>query len=163
MTSVLVGPGCGSADSAFKVDSFAEFTIPAGANPILVSVFETEIIFPYETSLSVNGFSDAEILSVNADNAVLMPQFEAGFDLDFIHVVEVFAVNQFDSSDDKEVFHIDPAELGRKTELRLFPSLPNVKQYISNERMRLRIEVQFRRAPTRNLDMFLDMQFSART
>lgn len=160
---IILGLGCSSNEAAFKIDSFAEFTIPAGANPLLISVFETEVIFPYEAELGINGFSDAEILAVNADNALLFPQFEAGFDLDFIHVVEVFAVNQFDSSDDKEVFFIDPADLGRKTELRLFPSLPNIKEYVRNERMRLRVEVQFRRAPTRNLQMFLDMEFSART
>ncbi len=160
---MLTTSGCGDNDAAFNLGTFAEFTIPAGANPLLISVFETDVVFPYETQLGINGFSDAEITAINSDNALLFPQFESGFDLDFIHVVEVFVLNQSDSSDDKEIFFIDPADLGRKSELRLFPSLPNIKEYVRNETLRVRIEIQFRRSPTRNLDMLLDMDFRART
>lgn len=163
MMGALLSVSCNNPDTAFMVDSFAQFTIPAGANPLLISVFEEEVIFPFQSQLDVSEFTDADIVSVNADNAILLSAAGSSVDLNFIHVVEVFAVNPDDPSDSKEVFHIDPAEFGQKTDLRLFPSLPDIKDFVRNERIRLKIEMEFRVAPPRTLDMVLEMQFSART
>jgi len=148
-------------DLIFEVDTFADVIIPAGANlPPVIHGYDATTIFPYEAQLTNINVSDDRISEVVPNYAIFQSKFTEE-DLDFIHVIEVLVVNQDNPNDRQEVFYYDPIPLGRKTRIELFPSLPDIKRYIKNDKLQLKIECTFRTIPPKNFDMRLDMVFGA--
>jgi len=152
--------GCNQYDLVFEIESFADMVIPAGTNTTTIYGLNATSIFPYQAQLSNINLSDDSISEVVPNYAIFRSRFNEE-NLDFIHVVEVLVVNQDNPDDTQEIFYFDPIPIGRKTRIELFPSLPDLKRFIKNDRLQIKIECTFRSIPPKNFDMRLDMVFGA--
>jgi len=151
--------GCRSTETLFKVRSTVDMTIPAGSNTLEILGLRREGIFPYQFNLDLFGVTDAQIERLIAQQAFLTSKFNQ--DLDFVEVVEVNVVNQDDLEDKREVFHFDPVPFGSKEEIQLFPSLPDIKRFVKDDTVLFEVELTFRRIPTQNTEIRLEMEYGA--
>jgi len=152
---------CGKNEPIFRISTFIDFTIPAGSSSVTILGFENEVIFPFETQLNNLGGTVPAIMSVNANNAIFYPRFDPEVNLDFINVIEINVLDQDDLTFSREVFHFDPIPFGTKNDIELFPSLPDIKSLIKDEKLLVQVELQFRAPPPRNIDIRIEMQFDA--
>jgi len=151
--------GCRSTETLFTVRSTVDMTIPAGANTLEILGLREEGLFPYQFNLDLFNVTDDQIESLLPQRAFLVSKFNQ--DLNFLEVVEVRVVNPDDLNDKPEVFYFDPIPFGNKTELQLFPSLPNIKRLANDDKMLFEVELTFRTIPTQNVDIRLEMEFGA--
>lgn len=160
IAATITFSGCNKYDLLFEVQSFADMVIPAGTNTTTIYGLNATSIFPYEAQLNNINLTDESISEVVPNYAIFSPRFNEE-NLDFIHVVEVLVVNQDNPEDTQEIFYFDPIPIGRKTRIELFPSLPDIKRFIKNDMLQVKIECTFRSIPPKNFDMRLDMVFGA--
>lgn len=152
---------CSKNETIFKIESFMDATIIAGSSTISSHFYEQEIIFPYSGQVSAFGLTNDEIAKVIPQRAVLYPVFSDDIDLEFIDVIVIEAFNPENPQDDKEVFYLEPVPIGSKKEIELFPSLPNIKSYIIEDKLNLRLKLQYRLFPPQNLEVRIDVEFGA--
>lgn len=151
--------GCRSTETLFTVRSDVDMTIPAGANTIEILGLDKQVVFPYEQNLNIFSVSEADVERLIAQKAFAFSKFNA--DLDLIEVIEINVVNQDDPTDQREVFYFDPVPFGSKTEIQLFPSLPDIKRFVKDDTVLFKVELTFRRIPTQNIDIRIEMEFGA--
>lgn len=151
--------GCRTTETLFTVRSTVDMVIPAGSNTLEILGLRQEGLFPYEFNLELFNVTDDQIERLIAQKAFFTSKFNQ--ELEFIEVVEVRVVNPEDETDEQEVFHFDPVPFGSKTELQLFPSLPNIKRFVKDDKMLFKVELTFRGIPTQNVDVRLEMEFGA--
>lgn len=151
---------CSKYDVRFEIDTFADMIIPSGANPLVNFGIEAPVIFQYQQQLNINSIDTDDISEVVAISAIFQSKFGPE-DLSFLEVVEISAIDPTGEGKPKEVFYFDPIPLGTRTRLELFPSLPNIKDYIQDDQLILMIDCAFRRPPPKNYDIRVDMTFGA--
>ncbi len=161
--SMTILGSCNQAESLFEIDAFMDVNIQAGANPLQIHGYESEVIFPFETRRMLAQIPTEEISSINALSAIVFPKFETDADLDFINVIEIQVYDPVDPERDSEIFYFDPIPLGRKTEIELAPSIPDLSDFMVSDRLFVRVEFQFRSPPPRNYELRIDMFFAARS
>ncbi len=159
--SGLLLVSCNRLETLFEIPARVDMIIPAGSNTFEILGLETEILFPYEISLSSRGISDASVDRVVAQRATFRPVF-ASIDLNFINVIEINVVDPEDPNNKREVFFLDPIPFGPKNSIDLLASLPDIKDFISDgDKLLLEVELTFRNVPTTNIDIRIDMEFGA--
>jgi len=152
---------CSRNEALFDIDSYFEMTILAGTSTDRVFGFETEVVFPYEVALANYGNEEAIIDAVKASYCLVYPKFETDTDLSFINELTVDALNPDDLTDDREVFYYEQFNFNRRNELELFPSLPNILDFIRGERLLLRVELIYNTPPPRTFELAFEMKFGA--
>ncbi len=152
---------CSRNNALFDVDAYLELTILAGTSTDRVFGFEKQVVFPFETQLAA--FDDAEknIDNVRASYCLVYPKFQADIDLSFINEITIDALNPDDLEDDREVFYYEQFDFGRKSDLELFPSLPDIHDFIRDEKLILRVEFIFNSPPPTTFDLAFEMMFGA--
>lgn len=163
---VLVLPllffSCSKNEVLFEVETFMDASVIAGSSTLLTHVYTQEVIFPYSGRLSAFDLTSEEIAEVLPQRAIIYPLFGENVDLDFIDVITINAVNPDDSNDTKEVYYLEPVPLGSKQEIELFPSLPDIKDFINDDRLILQMELRYRLFPPRTFDLRTEMTFGAK-
>lgn len=159
LVSILLG-SCSKYDVRFEIDAFGDMIIPAGANALDIFGIEAPVVFQFQQQLDIVALTAEDISEVVAISAIFQSKFGEE-DLSFLQVVEILALDPTGEGNPKEVFYYDPIPLGPRTRVELFPSLPNIKEYIQNDQLQLRIECTFRRPPPKNYDIRIDMVFGA--
>lgn len=152
---------CSRNQALFDIDAYFEMTIVAGLSTDRVFVFEKEVVFPYEAALANYDNAEAMINAVKASYCLVYPRFETDADLSFINELTVDALNPDDLDDDREVFYYEQFNFNRRNDLELFPSLPNIQEFVRNERLILRTEFIFNTPPPRTFDLVFELKFGA--
>jgi len=152
--------GCTSGDPLFEIRSDTNFIIPAGLNTLNILGVTTDAILPYQAQLEANGVRDEDIDRVVPIRALFTSRINPR-DLEFIEVIEINIVDPTDPDLVTEVFHFDPIPFGRKTEIELIPSLPNIKSLLTTNNVQYEIELTFRQITPANIDIRVDMIYGA--
>lgn len=152
---------CSKNQALFEIDSYLEVTVVAGLPSDKVYGYETTVVFPYNTQLQSFNTADEDIVSINASYGLVYSKFDRETDLSFINEITIDVLNSDDLSDDKETFYFEQFNFNRASEIELFPSLPNIKDYIKNDQLILRVEFIFNTPPPRTFDLAFELQFGA--
>lgn len=159
--TALVFTSCSRAETLFKVPATINMTIPAGINIFDIFGLRTQETFLYEASLSSRGIDPGAVDRVTACSGFFRSFFNA-VELEFISVIEISVVDPQDTTRTREVFFVDPVPLGSRNELQLNPSLPEIQDFIyEGDKLMFLVELTFRSIPPSNLDIRIDMEFSA--
>jgi len=153
---------CSKNQAIFDVDTYLEATLIAGTSPQTVWVFEKQVIFPYSLQLQAFSKEESDIMSINSSYGLAYPKNNSGLDLSFINEMTIDVLNP-DNLDEagKEVFYYDQQNFNRITEIELFPSLPDIKDYVRDDRIILKIEWIFNTPPPQTFDMAFELEFGA--
>jgi len=160
----IVLSSCSKNESLFPIDTYLEMTVLSGISADLVWTNTQEVIFPYNLQLEAFNTTDENIMSVNGVYGYVYPKFGAISDLSFINKIEINASdpdNPQDLSLDKEVFYYTQENFNRNSDIDLFPSLPNAKDYIRDEKINLRIDIFFNTPPPTTFDLAFELEFGA--
>lgn len=140
--------GCSRNEATFLVETYVEMMVPAGSPADRILILEKEVIFPYSAELRLNNVAEADVQSVHGAFGLVYSKFNAINDLSFINEIEVDVVDPASpNSSGKEIFYYTQRDLGRRSEIELLASLPDVKELIIDDRLFLRIEVSFNTPP----------------
>ena len=160
---LLAAPGCKDdmPDELFEFTHVVDFALPAGLN-----TFETHFfILPpihslVDDQLAATGL-DAEVIgSIKPKFCRFSTVFE-DIDLDFIRVIEIRLVDQFDPDIRREVFYLDPVPNNTKNVIRPFPGLADVKDILISPSFAVEVRLLFWRPPPQSYDMRVSMEFGA--
>jgi len=152
---------CSRNTALFDIDAYMELTMLAGTAPDRVFGFEQEILFPYETSLAVNTTSLDNINAVKASQGLLFPKLGENINLNFIAEVTIDAIHPDDYDRRREVFYYEQFNFAERTQIELAPSLPNIIDFIKDDRLFLNVEFIFNRPPPRTFDLAFELEFGA--
>ena len=148
------GPG-------FNMTYQRDFEIPAGLGVFDTHVFELNGIPTNKAAfLSTTGANESEITAILPKEAELSINFA---NVDFIFVGEV-VVEIFTREDNNgvEVFYRDEIPLNTGRSITLFPSLPEIGDYLTGDEFNIRVELRLRDISPQFLETRLDFQFFAR-
>lgn len=158
--SLILG-SCSKNQALFNVDTYLEVTLLAGTSSQTVWGYEQQVRFPYSLQLDAFGTEAENIKSINSSFGLVYPKNNASLDLSFISEMVVNALNPDDLTQRKEVFYYDQRNFNRITEIELFPSLPDIKEYVRDDMIILQIEFIFNTPPPTTFDMALELEFGA--
>lgn len=157
---------CGKDEqSLFQIQMEAEFNLPAGLNTIETHYFyptqvgNSSINIPtnYNLFRSNAGISEQRIGAILANRSSLIAIF--GENLEFVNSVSMWAY-PVDSNEGIEIFYQDIIEFGNRSELRLFPSIANVKEVIALDEVVIELRLIMRSFTNQNIDIKVDLDFS---
>ena len=146
----------------FEVPGVMDFTIDAGLN-----TFDTHfyILSPYISAfpsrLEDFDLKPEDIISVEPKSAELASVFRDE-NLDFIERISLRLFKLDDPQFNREIFYFDPVPFQKKTVLRPFPGLSNVKEIVENQFFGIELRLDYRLVPQRSIDMRLEFLLSAR-
>jgi len=152
---------CSKNTSLFDIDTYLELTLILGSPSDRVFGYSQEVVFPYTTELNNFNTTDEDIISINASYGLVYPRFGEDINLNFINSITVDAVDPDDDESRKEVFYYEQFNFNDLREIELFPSLPNIKDYVRNDRLELEVEFIFNSPPPRTFDLAFELQFGA--
>lgn len=163
LAALLVMPGCKDdmPDELFDFTHVVDFALPAGLN-----TFDTHFfIIPQVSSLvddrlAATGLDEEVIASINPKFCRFSTVFE-DTELDFIRVIEIRLVDQFNPDIRREVFYLDPVPNNTKNVIRPFPGLADVKDILISPSFAIEVRLLFWRPPPRSYDMRVSLEFAA--
>jgi len=156
LTLTLVG--CNKIpDPQFSFPMEVAFDIPAGLNTVETHYF----LLPNTPtflglSLSGNGFTDDDVTSMKSQNARFF-EFSGSADLDFINSI---VINAYTDDDNIELFYHENIQFGSKDDVQLLASIPELRDFLSQEFVNLEVGIRFRNFPPANFRAKVDMIFS---
>lgn len=160
LCAMLLG-SCSKNQALFTVDTYLELSLVAGTSSQTVWGYEQQVVFPYTLQLDAFNTEDAEIMSINSSYGLVYPKGNAGIDLSFISEIVVNVLNPDDFLQHKEVFYYDQQNFNRITQIELFPSLPNIQEFVKDDRIILQIEFIFNTPPPSTFDLAFELEFGA--
>ncbi len=152
---------CNSNDALFDVETFTEFQITLGLNTLAAHYFVNQNVpITLNTQLDNLNLSHMDITQVVANRATLYPKFNDNVSLEFIHSINIFLIDPDDMTKRKEIFFMDPVQLGQKSEIQLFSNIPDLTELLSNDKAIIETRLEFRQFPPATFDVRIDMSFS---
>lgn len=158
--SCLLG-SCSKNTALFNIDSYLEMTLILGTPADRVFGYTQEVIFPYTIELSSQNVADEDIVRINSSYGLIYPTFGEQVNLNFINTITVDAVDPDDPDNTKEVFYYEQFNFNEVKEIELFPSLPNIKDFVRDDRLTLEVEFIFNSPPPRTFDLAFELEFGA--
>ncbi len=152
---------CSRNNALFNIDTSACLTLVLGTPADRVFGFTQEVIFPFSVGLNNQNVSEEEIISVNGSMGLVFQKFRDEVNLNFINSITVDAIDPDDPTFSREVFFYEQFNFNQVNEIELFPSLPNIKDFIRDDRLTLEIEFIFNTPPPRTFDLSFDLEFGA--
>lgn len=163
LATLLITPGCkdDQPDELFEFAHIVDFTLPAGLNTFDTHFFIIPMVNSLvDDQLAATGLNAEDIGSINPKFCRFSTVFEDA-DLDFIRVIEIRVVDQFDPDLRREVFYLDPVPNNTRNVIRPFPGLADVKEILSSPSFAVEVRLLFWRPPPRSYDMRMVMEFAA--
>lgn len=157
----IIFSACKGDGLGFNMTYQRDFEIPAGLGVFDTHVFELNGIPTNKAAfLSTSGASESDITTILPKEAELSINFA---NVDFVFVGEV-VVEIFTRADNigTEIFYRDEIPLNTGRAITLFPSLPEIGQYLTGDEFNIRVELRLRDISPQFLDTRLDFQFFAR-
>lgn len=138
---------CGSdRQELFIVDNEVEFILPGALNTIETHVFIIRNVPSfYRTSLSANGASDDQVVSITATRARLMGSFGT-IDYNFIAEISVRALSKSDPGLNREMYFQDRIPFNQSGDLELFSSISELKDILSEEVFDMEVRIRLRQS-----------------
>jgi len=158
---ILCLGSCSKNQALFTIDSYLDVTLIAGTSSLTVWGYEKEVVFPYSLQLEAFGKENADIMSINSSYGLVYPKNGSGLDLTFINEMVVNVLNPDNLEQSKEVFYYDQQNFNRITQIELFPSLPDIQDFVKNDRIILQVEFIFNTPPPQTFDMAMELEFGA--
>ncbi len=162
LASLLSGCQKDQRTEVFEVPAIMDFTIDAGLN-----TFDTHfyVLSPYISAFPARledfNLEPEDIISVEPKSAELGSVFRDE-NLEFIERISIRIFRIDDPQFNREIFYFDPVPFQKKTVLRPFPGLSNVKEIVENQFFGIELRLDFRLVPQRSIDMRLEFLLSAR-
>ncbi len=153
---------CSRNNALFNIDTNTCLTLVLGTPADRVFGFtQEEVIFPFSIGLNNYNVSEEEIISVNGSRGIVFQKFRNEVNLNFINSITVDAVDPDDPTFTREVFFYEQFNFNQVDEIELFPSLPDIKDFIRDDRLSLQIEFIFNTPPPRTFDLAFNLEFGA--
>ena len=156
---LLLATSCGNdqGDARFVIRGDTFFDIPAdlstfGTQFLTISKQPTFI----ETLLTQNNLSREEITSILPAIATIRAR-NSSIELDFINAVSVRAVSRTEPNNNLEMFYLSFVEFNEDNEMRLLPSIADLKSIMLDEQYDIELRLDLRRFPPTNF--ICDLQF----
>lgn len=144
----------------FEMVYVADFTIPAGINPVDAHFFHIKNI-PVGTYLSARNLTADQLNSITSREGTFVNIFSGTASYDFIREVSI-RIYTDDENDWKEIFWHFNVPLDTGDVLGLPASLENVKEYLNGSTFNIIIKLNLRGAPLQNIDSQFQFSFGAR-
>ncbi|MFT6807979.1 MAG: hypothetical protein ACJA01_001202 [Saprospiraceae bacterium] len=158
--SAFVFNGCDSGpDPLFTFPMEVNFTIPPGLNSFDTHYFVYERIPTFYRNY-VDASSESSVDHINAGRGEIRARLD-NIDWSIVREVAIHIVDPNDNNINKEAFYQDVVQFSGVEELRLFSSLPELKDILFNDFITVEIRFNFRRVPFREMDARLTMNFVA--
>ncbi len=161
LSILIIFSACRDNGPGFNMTYQRDFEIPAGLGVFDTHVFELNGIPTNKAAfLSTTGANENEITAILPKEAELSINFA---NVDFIFVGEV-VVEIFTREDNNgvEIFYRDEIPLNIGRSITLFPSLPEISEYLTGDEFNIRVELRLRDISPQFLETRLDFQFFAR-
>ncbi|NNF34160.1 MAG: hypothetical protein HKN68_08630 [Saprospiraceae bacterium] len=138
---------CGSdRQELFIVDNEIEFILPGALNTIETHVFIIRNVPSfYKTSLTANGASEEQVVSITATRARLMGSF-GPVDYDFIAEISVRAISKTDPGLNREMYFQDRIPFNHSGDLELFSSISELREILSDEIFDMEVRIRLRQS-----------------
>lgn len=162
LLSILFLSSCSKNEALFTVDTFIDLTLIAGTSTQTVWGFEEQVVFPYSVQLAAFNTEVENIMSINSSYGIVYPRNNAQIDLSFINEIVVNVLNPDNLTErPKEAFYYNQDNFSRLTQIELFPSLPDIKDYVKDDRIILQLEFIFNTPPPSTFDLAFELEFGA--
>ncbi len=144
---VLSITGCSSGRTPlFEIQNEVDFILPGGLNTIETHVFVIrDVPSFFRTGLMNNGFSESDVVSIGATRATISSSGQV-LDFSFMSRVSIRAISQSDTGLNKEMFFLENIPLNQSGELRLFSSITELVDILSEDVFDLEIRITLRNA-----------------
>ncbi len=159
IVSFLLNSSC-SGDRAplFRMNLEADLIIPAGLNSLDTYYFTIPLV---PTNFRTYwGGNPSDVQSILPANAQMFSRF-SNIDWNIVREVYIFAVSPRNPDNRKEIFYQNLIERNRSSELRLFNSLPDVRDLLVQDFVNLEVRINFRVITPFEIDTRLIMNFHA--
>ncbi len=162
LLATLLLSSCSKNETLFTIDTFMDMTLIAGTSTQTVWGYEEKVVFPYSVQLAAFNTEEKNIMSINSSYGLVYPRNNAGINLSFINEMVVNVLNPDDLTErGKEAFYYTQENFNRLTQIELFPSLPDIKDYIKDDRIVLQVEFIFNSPPPATFDLAFELEFGA--
>ncbi len=156
---LLAGISCNNeVEPLFVMELDADFVIPPGLNSFDTHYFIIRDVPTRITNYLGTGFDKDVIAEILPNRAELNARFSS-IDWAIIQEVVIHAIPQSNPSSSTEIFYQTRINLNNVKELKLFGSLPNVKDILLEDRMTLEVRLNFRRTTPIEIETRLTMNF----
>ncbi len=153
----MIGSCTNQPINLFQINVEADFIIPAGLNSIDTYYFTIPRV---PTRIRSYWSGDvADFGAILPANAFLTSRFN-NIDWSLVREVYIFAVSPSNPENRKEIFYQNIFEPNRQRELRLFNSLPDVKDILSEEYFNIEVRINFRGITPVEIDTRMQMNFN---
>jgi len=150
---------CSSDDNRiFEIDNELDFIIPGGLNLIETHFFPVNNVPTlWNAYLNNNGFSEDQLGDILPVRASIESRF--GQDLNFIDRVSVW---MYDTSfeNGREIFYMDPVDLGSKTEIELFSNIAELSELITQGNVLIELRLTLRNITATSTDLRLRTNYA---
>jgi len=162
---VLIGiGGCHKDDgpkAVFTVESTSSFTIPAGLNTVETHYFVVNNIpSTLEAQLKSHNLTLEDLEKINPLQCRLLA-LDGTPTYQFIQDISVMIYTKKNPVK-REIAFMEPVPLNTSSTLQLFPTLIDVKDYLTSSVYSVEIRLRLRGFPSRTIDTRLDLAFEAR-
>ena len=152
--------GCSDApDSLFQLNAEADFNLAPGLNTFETFYFPVQRVSTNYDLLS-NGTDPLLIGSIQPSRAIITAPF-IDFDWSIVREVSVWAISIRDPEIRAEIFYQDRINFNEQNELRLFSSLSDVKQIMTEDAFNLEVRFNFRNITPAEIRCRIEMNFLA--
>ena len=153
---------CGNDATGFLMQYQRDFEIRAGLGVFDIHVFELNgIPTNKEAFFTANGVLESDITQIIPQNAALSINFD-NVEFGFVRtvIVEIFTRDELRG---REIFFREELPQNIGTQIDLIPSLPDVKDLLTQDEFNVRIELQLRDISPQFIETRFDFEFFAET
>ena len=142
----------------FEVESVTSFTIPAGLNTVETHYFPIRNLTSSLAAQLETRNLTLDDISVIKPQTLVLTSLDPDVEFNFITSIisEMYTVNP---DEGLEIYFREPVPINTKSDLVLFPSLLNVKDYISQSLFNIEMKLRVRTFINRDIDVRVDMVF----
>ena len=156
----FIGLQCGNnTEPLFVMDLEADFSIPPGLNSFDTHYFYIRDVPTRIQNYLGTSFDKEGIEEILPNRAELNARFTSGVDWGIVQEVVIHAISPSNPTQSTEIFYQTRIEFDNVKELRLFGSLPNVKDILLEESTTLEVRLNFRRTTPVEIESRLTMNF----
>ncbi len=128
----------------FEVENEIDFILPGGLNAIETHVFVIRNVPTFfESSLINNGMRKEDVVSISPGRATLTGKFNDA-DYKFIEEISIRVLSQSDKELNQEMFYQDRIPFNQEGQLRLFGSITELKDILSEPLIDMEVRIRLR-------------------
>ncbi len=151
---------CATEEAVLDIDTFTEFSVPAGLNTIEAHYFlNFDVPIPFDRLTDEAGIDKGNITQFVPTRGTLIAARNTSADLQSIRSVNVFVLDPSNPDRRLEVYYMELVEPGPKTEINLFNTIRNLQSVITDDLATMEVRLEFVTPPRTTMELRLDMTF----